>query len=104
MSKIIELFKHIGFYPVIAVHKTDILSLGYLNTRFPSRNDASIFFVYHLDPFIFGCIEVANLRATVGRPVVDQDDFEVLISLLDEALDAVPHIPFNPVNRDNNTN
>ncbi len=58
----------------------------------------------HLDPFIFGGIKVTNLWATVRRPVVDQDDFEVLISLLDEALDAVPHIPFNPVNWDNNTN
>jgi hypothetical protein len=57
--------------------------------------------MYHLDSFIFRGIEVANLWATVGRAIVDKDDFEVLKSLLHEALDAVPHISFNPVNRDN---
>ena len=57
--------------------------------------------MYHLDSFVFRRIEVANLRATVGRSVVDQDDFKVLISLLHEALDAMPHVSFNPVNRDN---
>lgn len=56
----------------------------------------------HRNPIIIGYVLIANTGATVGRTVVDKDDFIILVVLVKDRIDAKRKIPLNIVDRYDN--
>jgi hypothetical protein len=57
--------------------------------------------VHHANPPVGGSVAVADFGAAVHAAVVDEDDFELLLALRQEAVDALRKILFDPVHGDN---
>ena len=55
------------------------------------------------DPIVFARIQIAYCSAAVGRPVIYQNNLQILVALLDQALNAEAHILINVINRNYNT-
>ena len=53
----------------------------------------------HMDPFLFFCIIFTDLRALIRRPIIHQDDFQILIGLCKQTVHTTGKIAFHPVHR-----
>ena len=96
------LFKLIVMPDVIAVLESDIVAPGMCDAVIPCSTGARIFLAYINNPAIAKA--PYNLGSIVRRPVIDNDEFNILVSLAKDAFDG-PRQDMRPViGRKNNRN
>ena len=86
---------------VVAVEKTHKLACCEIESGIAGVGKPPVGLVNHTDAGIFGGTFIADLAATVGRTIVDQDDFEVAPGLVHKGIHTAVEVLFNLVNRNN---
>ena len=81
--------------PVIPVYDTDVVSFGGKDPRVPSRDQPAVGFVYDPHTGIYARVFITDLRTSVRRPIVDQQQFKIRIGLSENAVHTVPQIFFH---------
>lgn len=87
--------------PIIPVYKEHILARSSIQTGFSRKRSAFISFVKHTNTGILSGQRVTKDRASIRASVVDQDNLQIGIRLIQEALRTLIQIPLRPVHRDN---
>ena len=75
---------------VIAVNECEVVTLRLADARVAGTAQAAVGLVDDLDARVFPCPFLTELRAGVGRAVIDQHHFEVAERLTHNALQAAP--------------
>ena len=91
---------HVRLYPVIAVHIADIGALRQCKPCISRIWETSVWLVQDFDAAVSGCIRVALCGRCIGRAVINQNDFQILIGLLQDRIHASVQIRLDIVDRD----
>ncbi len=95
---------HIGMNVVVAVNQQKPLPGHSIHSRIPGTGYTAVFLMNHLNPGIgLRCLG-ADIRRMIGRTVVHQNDFKILVTLLAERADTAGKNRFSIINRYNNGN
>ena len=81
-----ELFDKTGFNHIVAVDKTNVIASGLFNTDVAGGGLASVFLANDFDARIFSGVLFDDVQGIVGGTVIDDDDFEILVSLVDDRI------------------
>ena len=79
-------FKKLGdkvwFDRIVTIDETDIIAGGEFDASITSGGLSMIFLMDGFDALIFFGISIDDFSGVVGRAIVHQNDFEILVSLL----------------------
>src|SRR5574344_106553 len=67
-------------------------------------NKASVCLMNDLYSTILNCIIITNFATVVGGTIIDQNDFKILVCLIDGAVNTFRKIFFDLINGNNNRN
>ena len=87
----------LGLDPVVAVHESDTISPRLVKSGITRGRQSSVRFMNDADAIIFRRPHITFARASIAGAIIDEDDFQVAIALLDNALDTLIKIPFHVV-------
>ena len=88
----IEVFHIVGRHPVVAVHKGIAFPLGRIQRRIPGVGQAAVLLVDHCDSWVLRGIPVTYFPAAIGRAVVHQKNFQILIALAQQTFHTAVQI------------
>ena len=66
---------------IVSVRKHQIFAFRFLHTQVPDGPDALVFLMDDTDTGIRRCKFIAKPAGTIGGPIVDQQDFQIPVSL-----------------------
>ena len=84
---------------IIRIHKCQILTFCHIDASISGTGKPPVLLMDYLDPFLFFCIIFTDLRALIRRPIIHQDDFQILIGLRKQTVHTTGKIAFHPVHR-----
>ena len=96
-----ELFCRIGRQPVVAVHKLQVVPAGFGNTEVARGGCAGVGLVNHTDAGIFLHVAVTNQRRGILAAVIHQNQLQIGIGLLQNAVGTAPQGAFGVIHRNN---
>lgn len=96
--------EHIPLHHVVRVHKTDILSRSRFHAAVPRRGNTAVFPVNHPDAAVPVPPFAQYLRRTVGRTVIDANDFDIFHALAGQAFHTLVQISGNIITGNNDRN
>ena len=99
-----QITSHIRMNVVIAVNQQKPLPGHGIHPRIPGTGYTAVFLMNHLNPGIGLCRLGADIQRMIGRTVVHQNDFQILVTLLAERADTAGKNRFSIINRYNNGN
>ena len=99
-----QLFQHSFAYPVICIHKSDVLAGCFLQPQISGRGNPSVFFLKEADSGILFTPFLADSCAAVLGTVINKKNLQILIGLADNAFQTVGNIFFCIINRYNHRN
>ena len=94
-----ELLQVVCIDPVVGIAEGQVFAPGVFDTRVAGRAQSSVGFVDDPDPGVFPGIAVADFARGVLAAVVDEQDFVILETLLQQAVQAGAQVGFHVVNR-----
>lgn len=77
-----KFFDKCGFYLVIGIDKTYKVAGGKRKAGISSGGLTLVFLVNYSDARVFFCIVFGKVTRIIGRPVIDENDFEIFVSLI----------------------
>lgn len=89
-----EVFDEGIFNSVVGVDKADIITSGFLKTEIAGGRLTSVFLMDDFDAFVFLSIVIGDFAGTIGRAIIYQNDFEILVSLTYDRVEAILQIFF----------
>ena len=93
-----EKLKHVVVcQEVIAVYIANVIALSCFKADVPSVSLASIRFMYCSDAGILLGIFITNLRSGVSGAIIHENDFKILIGLLQDTINTRANIFFNVI-------
>ncbi len=87
---------------IVAVDKRDALPLSNVKPRVSRGGKSAVLLMDDFNSTVERRVIVAYLTATIRGAVVDEDQFEILISLGKNAVDAAAEIILNIIDGNNN--
>lgn len=87
---------------VVTVDEGDEVASCEVETGVASAGETAVFLVNNFNAGVLLCENVAKLAAHIGRAVVDEDDFEVLVGLGEDGVNATLEEFGDIIDRDDN--
>lgn len=88
-DELMKLLDKLRLDKVVRVDKTKVFAGGFLDAEVASRRSAAIGLVIGFDLLVLLGELPDDLETFVGRAVVDEDDFEIVISLREDRINGL---------------
>ena len=89
---------------IVAVYKCDIFACGYVQSHISGCTDTAVFLVDYPDTWILRTVGITDFSAAVGRTIINQYQFKVLKSLIQDTVHTDTQLFFGLINRHYYTN
>ncbi len=99
-----QALEHIPFHHVVRIHKADIRSRSRCHAAVPRCGNAAVFLVNYPDAAIPVPPFAQYLRRTVGRTVINANDFDIFHALAGQAFHTLVQIGGNIIAGNNDGN
>jgi hypothetical protein len=100
----VKTLKHLGLCPVIRVNESYVVTMSMRNAGVPGGTKSRVVLMDAYDIVVCIRILICDCSTAIRRAVIDKDDFYILQSLSEKAIDTLPQISFYVVYRNNHAN
>ena len=84
----IEVLKHGGLYPVVGIYLDGVFTRSLVDACHTGGSHTFVGLVYNLHTGVAGGVFIADILAAIAATVVDQDEFDSLQRLCQQAVDT----------------